>query len=120
MRNLDYLEGSRITEKELSYYGQKGDSYNGIFRVYVGGKGYNVIASNGGGWDHISVTPTNTKRGCPTWEVMCDIKKMFFEDDEIVLQYHPAKAEYINIYPCCLHLWRPQHEQIPTPPKYMV
>lgn len=34
-------------------------------------------------------------------------KDMFFKEDEIVVQYHPAKSEYVNNMPNCLHLWRP-------------
>lgn len=76
-----------------------------------------IIASYGGGWDHVSASLDNR---CPTWDEMCKIKNMFFNDDEIVLQYHPAKSDYINIHPYCLHLWRPQNEVIICPPKYMI
>lgn len=120
MKNLDYLEQYRIKNRELSLCGIQGDSHNGIFRVYVDGRGYNVIASDGGGWDHVSVTPTNSKRGCPSWDAMCAIKDMFFEKDEMAIEYHPAEADYLNFHPLCLHLWRPQNTTIPMPPKYMV
>lgn len=120
MKNLNYLNYCRQWDKEKELCGTNGDSQNGIFRVFVGGKGYNVIASNGGGWDHVSVTPTNVKRGCPSWETMCAIKDMFFEKHEAVIEYHPEEDNYINVHPCCLHLWRPQNHSIPMPPKFMV
>ncbi len=43
-------------------------------------------------------------------------KDMFFKEDEIVVQYHPAKSEYVNNMPNCLHLWRPTNGALPTPP----
>ena len=66
-----------------------------------------VIVSDGGGWDHVSVHVFGEKR-CPTWEEMCAVKDLFFRDDEVVMQLHPAKSEYVNQHPFTLHLWRPQ------------
>ena len=57
---------------------------------------------------------------CPTWEEMCHIKSLWFTDDEIIIQYHPAKSDYVNVHPHCLHLWKPQNETIPTPPTWMI
>ena len=76
-----------------------------------------VIASFGGGWDHVSVSKATR---CPTWEEMCYVKDIFFNDDEVVIQYHPAKENYINNHPFCLHLWRPQNISLATPPMWMV
>lgn len=78
-----------------------------------------VIWSNGGGWDHVSVSPVNWKK-IPTWDEMCMVKNMFFGPDETVVQYHPAKSCYVNVLPNCLHLWKPQHEKIPVPPESFV
>lgn len=110
MKDLSYLEQFR---EEL--YGMRGDEHNGVFRVFVGGRSFNVIASNGGGWEHVSVTKANGKR-CPTWDEMCAIKAMFFEPDEVVMQLHPSEKDYVNIHPHCLHLWRPIEKEIPLPP----
>lgn len=78
-----------------------------------------IIWSTGGGWDHVSVAPYK-KSYTPTWEEMCRIKDMFFNEDEAVVQYHPAKSEYVNNVTNCLHLWRPQRETLPLPPSIMV
>jgi hypothetical protein len=114
MKNLNYLNKYRV-----EHPAGKGDEHNGIFKIYVGCRSFFVIASDGGGWDHVSVSPRNAKK-CPTWEEMCSIKDMFFDSKETVLEYHPAKFNYINNYQYCLHLWRPQTENIPIPPKWMV
>lgn len=76
-----------------------------------------IIASFGLGWDHVSVSRKNR---CPNWPEMCFIKDMFFEDDEVVVQYHPSKDNYVNIHSNCLHLWRPQNADIPMPEIRMV
>ncbi|MBR2140315.1 MAG: hypothetical protein IJ963_05600 [Phascolarctobacterium sp.] len=106
MRNLETLNRYRLATNEIRICGTTGDSGNGIFLVRVKGKRYYVVASDGGGWDHVSVSPTNGKE-VPSWEVMCKIKEMFFEDEEEVVQFHPRKSEYINLCKTCLHLWRP-------------
>ena len=78
-----------------------------------------VIWSFGGGWEHVSVCPYK-RHIVPSWDDMCKLKDMFFKDDEVVVQYHPAKSEYVNNMPNCLHLWRPFEEVMPTPPSIMV
>lgn len=91
----------------------EGDEKGGFFFM----AGMAVIAANGEGWDHVSVSRKNR---CPTWEEMCFIKDKFFEESECVIQYHPPKADYINKHNFVLHLWRPHNEVIPMPPKWMV
>jgi len=76
-----------------------------------------VIASDGGGWDHVSVSLPDR---CPTWAEMCYVKQAFFQSKEWALQYHPASQDNINCHPYCLHLWRPQNIEIPQPPWWMV
>ena len=76
-----------------------------------------IIASWGCGWDHVSVSRPHL---CPTWEMMCFVKDIFFKPEEMAIQYHPAKSDYINCHEYCLHLWRPHGLEIPTPPKIMV
>ncbi len=78
-----------------------------------------VIWSYGGGWEHVSVSPYKHNY-TPSWEEMCRIKDMFWHDDEVVVQYHPAKSEYVNNMPNCLHLWRPIGVEMPVPPAIMV
>ncbi len=91
---------------------------NGAFLVPVAGVGFvNAIASDGRGWDHVSASLPDR---CPTWSEMCVIKNMFWDEEDCVVQYHPAKGEYINNHPYCLHLWRPTWDKLPTPPKWMV
>lgn len=92
----------------------------GMGEIFKLGKRHgSVIWSNGGGWEHVSVCPYK-RSYTPSWDDMCALKDMFFHEDETVVQYHPAKSEYVNNMPNCLHLWRPTEADLPTPPAIMV
>ena len=78
-----------------------------------------VVASDGFGWEHVSVSLPSRMRS-PTWEEMCWIKSLFWEDNETVIQYHPSEENYVNGHPFCLHLWRPIYVDLPTPDPEMV
>ena len=52
---------------------------------------------------------------------MCHVKDLFWQDEEVVIQYHPRKSEYVNNHPFVLHLWKPIYQGIiPTPPALLV
>ena len=76
-----------------------------------------VIASFGGGWEHVSAS---THFRCPTWGEMCTVKDLFWDEEDCVVQYHPPASTYVNNHPYCLHLWRPIGIVLPTPPSIMV
>jgi len=67
-------------------------------------------------WEHVSVSLPDR---CPTWDEMCFIKSIFWDDDETVVQYHPPKSDYVNVAKNCLHLWMYRGE-MPRPPKIYV
>lgn len=110
-------EGSRIRTGKLA--SSVKDGCNGAFQVRFGSRMFNMIASDGGGWEHVSVTLASEER-CPTWDEMCRVKAIFWDAEDCVVQYHPPKSEYVNNHPRCLHLWRPRDYDLPTPPKVMV
>ena len=58
-----------------------------------------VIASDGMSWEHVSVSFPNR---CPNWREMCFIKSLFWDDEDVVVQYHPAKSAYVNVHDHCL------------------
>lgn len=92
------------------------DGISGILHM-TGLRHCTVIAIWGGGWEHVSVCPSNR---LPDWDEMCEIKDMFWNDDETVVQYHPAKSSYVNLMQNCLHLWRSIGQEIPVPPVLLV
>lgn len=99
---------------------QKGADY-GMFDLRTNeGQALRVMVSSGADevpWEHVSVS---TKTRCPTWKEMCWIKELFFEDEEVVIQYHPRKSDYVNQHPFCLHMWRPLNAELPLPPTIAV
>lgn len=78
----------------------------GRFQIPKGsGLALTVMCSNGGGWDHVSVSLPGR---CPTWSEMSMVKHLFFHAEEAVMQLHPPESAYVNNHPYCLHMWRPQ------------
>lgn len=114
MKNLNELNQYRIP-----FRGYMGDEQRGVFKIFIGGRSFYVIASVNMGWEHVSVSAKGKSR-CPTWEEMCAVKNLFFAPEEVVMQLHPAQAEYVNVHPYCLHLWKPLLREIPTPPAILV
>lgn len=90
---------------------------NGVFVVPYVQINFRCIVSNTDHWEHVSVS---LPLRCPTWEEMSFIKSVFWDCDDVVMQLHPAKKDYVNNHPYCLHLWRPLRHKIPTPPKWLV
>ena len=68
-------------------------------------------------WEHASVSYPDR---CPTWEEMAWIKSLFWEDEEMVVQIHPRRSQYVTYHPFCLHLWRPIGLALPEPPTIAV
>ena len=75
------------------------------------------FGSNQTDWEHVSVSLPNR---CPTWDEMCFIKDLFWEDDQTVVQFHPPKSEYVNNHKYCLHLWRNTKNETETPSSILV
>ncbi len=90
---------------------------NGLFVIKT--LNLKAVVSDGGGWDHVSVTSVKGSR-YPTWEEMCKVKDLFWDDEDSVIQYHPPKSEYVNNHSKCLHLWCSQDYEFPRPPPEMV
>ena len=95
------------------------DGWNGNFLVPLDGDLWLVRISDGMGWRHASVSNAQ-KMILPTWHIMCRIKESFFGDESWAVEYHPAKDEYVNDCPWCLHLWEPLNEKMPIPPVILV
>lgn len=76
------------------------------------------IASDSKEWKHVSVSIENDRRP-PKWETMCFVKDLFWDDEDWVMQFHPAKSEYVNFHSGCLHLWKPDAD-FPKPDSMMV
>lgn len=106
--------------KKGPYKTDVSDGNNGFFAVPLVNKKAGLhaqcLASCNLGWEHVSISLINISWSgkshaitrCPTWEEMCRIKELFWDDPEdVVVQYHPPKSEYVSQHQYCLHLWRP-------------
>lgn len=110
-----FLERCRI--RTGRYASDRSLGFNGAFEIPWGKITFRVICSDGAGWEHVSVS---LPLRCPTWEEMCYVKDLFWDEHECVMQLHPPKSEYVNNCPTCLHLWRPTSQLIPMPDSILV
>jgi len=123
MRNLNAPNIDALRDRSrqiIEHYGSAGDETCGVFDLpsTIDGANLRIIASNGGGWDHVSVSRTNR---CPNWLEMEQVKRLFFNPDEVAMQLHVAESEHLSVHPYCLHIWRPNEgAAIPLPPAMMV
>jgi hypothetical protein len=115
--NFEAVEKFRINIGP--YRSEHGDDF-GFFSIPHNRSQFIVMSSGylKGDWYHVSISIKNEQR-CPVWEEMCFIKDLFFGDN-VAIQFHPKKEDYINNHPYCLHLWAPLKEEIKTPPKILV
>lgn len=123
MRDLNEAAIDRFRDRSrqiVEYYGSAGDGGNGVFVVPspIDSAPMRVIASDGAGWDHVSVSRTNR---CPNWPELEHVKRLFFRDDETAMQLHVPPSDHRSLHDYCLHLWRPNDgREIPRPDALMV
>lgn len=116
MKLSKYIEKYRV---KSGFYKSVEGMKSGVFAIpcKLTNKKLSVIASDGEGWEHVSVS---LKSRSPLWHEMNYIKGLFWDDDEVVIQYHPKKSEYVNNHNYCLHLWKPIDVELPEPPSILV
>lgn len=118
MSDWDYLNRYRV--REGMFASDPADGCNGCFLLMIFGERVKVIASNGRGWKHVSVSLVDKPAVVPNYKTMQEIRRLFYEDDQWVVQFSPPKSEHINNHPGCLHWWMPLDQRMPTPPSIMV
>jgi hypothetical protein len=113
-----WVEGSRVTQGPLASH--PGTGPNGAFLLRLKEtRDLAIIASDGQGWDHVSVRVSDNS-GLPTWEEMVTVKELLFHPHECAYQYHPKEKDYVDFHPLVLHIWRPHLLWMPTPPTWMI
>lgn len=119
MRDMEFLNQHRVRSGAMASSPE--DGLNGAFTFAFPGEARRVfvIASDQMDWEHVSVSFGPIK-ATPSWEIMCRIKELFFDDEMTVMQLHPPRSQWISNHAGCLHLWRPLRENIPMPPSVMV
>jgi hypothetical protein len=110
--------------KKDGLYATADGQRDGAFYIRRGTVDFIIIASQGDAdipWEHVSARVASYKGDrIPTWEEMCWVKSLFWDDDECVVQFHPPKSDYVNNHPCVLHLWKPINMELPRPPSIAV
>jgi len=122
----------KIPHPSLEYGRTEGEGYLGAFLIPGPcGDRLSIICSDGSDWEacglegepweHVSVKATDGRKGwrTPNWKEMSFIKDLFWNEDECVVQYHPAKSDYVNHHAAVLHLWRCK-AGFPMPPRICV
>jgi hypothetical protein len=124
MSDWKFLNEHRVTAERPGdapepYWTTPEDGWNGMFIFFCHNQRVRCVSSDGMLWKHVSVSIIGDKR-TPKWEMMCAIKSLFWDDEDVVVQYHPAKSKNISLHPGCLHLWQPLNEKLPLPDPRMV
>lgn len=114
-------ERHRVRHGELASLPRHGN--NGAFELpaVIPGRQLWTVASDGLGWEHVSVSVRQKKRVfIPTWKEMAHVKALFWDAEDVVIQYHPARSQYVNNHEAVLHLWRPVGVALPVPDANLV
>lgn len=138
-------ETARITTGMM--WTDASDGNNGAFDLESPEPGWRLalICSDGNdpdvpeadGWEHVSVhayrsrqvevvglmgrsSAGGLKLRTPSWKEMAYVKRICWDAEDVVIQYHPRASEYVNCHPNVLHLWRSRTRAIPTPPPMLV
>ena len=96
---------------EPNYYVERMDRIGGSRGTNIGAfqdGPRRIICGTGNGWEHVSVSRPDRE---PTWAEMDRIKRLFWRDDEVVMQLHVSDGRKVNVHRHCLNLWRPQSDQ---------
>ena len=106
------------------------DGMNGAFQIPLnGGIVANCIVSDGKDpcgtivipWEHVSAhINDHGRQRTPSWDEMCKLKDLFWDDEECVCEFHPPKSEYVNNHPHVLHLWKWTGGEFPRPNSLLV
>ena len=94
-----------ISDKRLMLAQKDPMLYSGYITLSNGHKGSIIAGRNEEGWEHVSICLYNRQ---PSWDEMCEVKDIFWDDEEQVVQIHPRKSQYVNITEA-FHLWRPSN-----------
>jgi hypothetical protein len=127
-----HLDKWRLLDPRSLHYSPEGSTF-GAFMIPHPEKGhfkFEIIATDGKecradlepDWEHVSVKvrDVNGLTRLPGWAEMDYLKSLFWEESEVVVQYHINGPNKINLSPHVLHLWRHATLPFPTPPQIFV
>lgn len=124
-------EPYRVKDGPLASDSSYGNNGAFVFDSVVPGRRMVAIASDGSSWresgldgepwEHVSIhCYSGKKQFTPTWIEMCAAKDVFWDTEDVIIQFHPRKSDYVNNHANTLHLWRPTQTILPLPPSETV
>jgi len=131
-KDASHLEPFRVTEGEGATTSEAGMSGNFSFKLKDAIVQVSFAGDEIEGWEHaiavcfdkpqsnIISRLTSTKEPeprCPTNEEIMHIKRLFWEDDEAVVEIFPAKGNKTPWHTIARHLWRRTYSDFPMPVK---
>jgi hypothetical protein len=91
---------------------------NGLFKLYLRGNRTNlgsmlyITATEKDSWECVEVyTPVRY----PIWEELCLVRNLFWDRNDLVIQYYPREKDCSNFKKYSVCLWRPTNQLIPNP-----
>lgn len=78
------------------------------------GRKFVIIASDGMGWEHVSIhCERKNEQFTPYWDEMCFIKDLFWDDEDVVINCIPRNHSMLTIIqiPCTCGDRQPQKSQ---------
>jgi len=114
-------EQYRLRQGPLASGPSAGNNGAFILPPRIGNRTLFTVASDGMGWEHVSVhCTTGRKSYTPTWAEMCHVKDIFWGAEDVVIQIHPRKSQYVNFHEHTLHLWRHAEWEFLVPPSFLI
>lgn len=133
-KDTAHLDQYRVTEGEGATTPE--DGCNGHFKFKIGDAIIQVNASDRDieGWEHVicaafekpksniisRLTAQEPEPRAPNMEETFAIKRLFWDDDESVCEYIPAKGSGMPMCMNARHLWRRTYSDFPMPVKKKV
>lgn len=104
MKNLEEIKATRNlkivnenpNEGIMGYYEAIDYTQKGTPKIK---QTYTFVFTWNNDWEHLSISLTDKITKCPSWDEMCMFKDIFFKEDEACVEYHPKKADYVNLHP---------------------
>jgi len=104
---MNFEKAEQYRQKHpLGFPHKKGDDFgwfvipSPVFPEDLDGSLMVMVAPSDAEWQHVSVSSVD---GTPTWDEMTFIKDLFWDEEDVVVQFHPKKSEYVNMAENCLH-----------------
>lgn len=130
MRNYEEIINNKKLNVRTKYVGSDIDSdteakviqIRAFYNDPVTRKQYWCKFTSAQGWEHICVScgGNGTSKKVPSYEVMCAVKDIFWDEEECCVEYHPRKSQYVNNNEGCLHIWKCIDRDFPEPDPLLV